>query len=117
MDRMFNKEHFNEFLGWSDKETILIILDEFLKVYNDRLTELADYVAHNDFPNIKFHAHSLKNLVMYYSPYLSNKAELLSEKGKKGDPEGMTELMEELIPSTEVLAEEIRQLIIELKAE
>ncbi|PLX13881.1 MAG: hypothetical protein C0598_02645 [Marinilabiliales bacterium] len=95
--KLINDQSFNESFSYFDKEIVVEIIDIFLNEYEDRLTAIKKSIDELDFPNLKFHAHSLKGVVANFSaPAVQTLAKELEDKGTNSVNENLLENFTEL---------------------
>lgn len=108
---VINKEQFIDSFQYFDKEIVLEIIDIFIDEYPERIENLEISINNKDFPQLKFHAHSIKGVIANFAaPEAQELARQLENKGSSEDIEGTTELFEELKRMTENMLVELEGL-------
>ena len=78
-------EQFNENFQYYDKETIGLVIENFLEESDDRLCKMEKNISDRDFENLSFNSHSFKSVIgnfMAPKPYdvCRNLEELAKQK-------------------------------------
>lgn len=113
---VINKEQFINSFQYFDKEIVLEIIDIFIDEYPERIEKLEISIQNKDFPQLKFHAHSLKGVIANFAaPEAQELARQLENKGSEGDIEGTDELFKELKRMTGIMLLELESLKVEFQ--
>jgi HPt (histidine-containing phosphotransfer) domain-containing protein len=108
---VIDNQSFNDSFQYFDKEIVVEILDIFLNEYEDRLSTIKKSIDEVDFPNLKFHAHSLKGVVANFAaPSAQAAAKALEDKGTNSINDGLLEDYENLKEIILKLVKEIKVL-------
>jgi len=80
-------EQFNENFQYYDKETIGLVIENFLEESDDRMYKMEKNIIDRDFENLSFNAHSFKSVIgnfMAPKPYdvCRNLEELAKQKAE-----------------------------------
>jgi hypothetical protein len=60
---IIDREKFDENFQYYDKETIRLVIDNFLEESDDRLGKMEKSIIERDFQKLSFNAHSFKSVV------------------------------------------------------
>ncbi len=108
MEIMIDHQKFINNFKYFDKEIVCEIIELFIEEYPSRFSTLQQNINESDFESIQFNAHSLKGVISnFLAPDTKELARQLEEKGKKNNPDNISELFEELKSSTEKLLKEL----------
>ncbi|WP_186443165.1 ATP-binding protein [Desulfobotulus alkaliphilus] len=92
-NKIWNKKTLKEFLG-DDRETINIIVQEFMETAPAQIAEIRDLITKNDTGGVRFEAHSLKGVAAHMgAETLSGIAFDMEKKAKAGDLEGCRKIL------------------------
>lgn len=109
--KIIDEQQFNESFGFFDKEIVLEIIDIFLGEYEDRLNTIKKAIDELDFPNLKFHAHSIKGVVANFAaPDVHAQAKIMEDKGTNEDNTDLIENFEKLKNLTYDLIDDLKVL-------
>jgi len=112
---MIDRIRFKENFVYLDKEVIIEIIDIFLSEYQDRLKNIQQNITDNDIHQLKFNAHSLKGVIAnFMDPVTIELSRILDDKAKHNDLINIQDLVNNLTKESEVLAQELREIRIEV---
>ena len=108
---MIDRERFGENFIYLDKEVVIEIIDIFLSEYNERLAAIQKNITEQDFPGLKFNAHSLKGVIAnFMDPVSIELSRTLDDQAKHENNNGLQELYYNLKREIESLAKELQEI-------
>ncbi len=105
---MIDRQKFNDYFQYYDKETIICIIDLFEKELPERFEKIRKNVLENDFDALSFNIHSLKSVSgTFMASEQTELAGKMEEMAICRTNQGMQELYTKLKSATEELLSEL----------
>ena len=114
---MINRAKFKENFKDYDNGVVVLVMDIFLGEYEERLESLQKCINELDFETLHIKAHSLKGVVAYMSPELSEISRVLEFKGREKDSSGLQNTFDNLKTGILDLVVDLRELRSEYEEE
>lgn len=109
---MLNKVHFSENYKDFDQVFLKEIVEMFLEDYKIALINIEKAVLENDYSLLDRAAHKYKGTVSaMFDAELRELLQKMQQMGKKNDTEGAKELLKEITTLSEVLADDLKDMI------
>lgn len=90
-------ERFNENFQYYDQETIHEVIKNFFEESEERMNTLTKHIMDQNFPQLAFHAHSLKSVIgNFMAPKPYELCRKIEEQAKQNNGETIPEMFEEL---------------------
>jgi len=109
--KIVNIDTFNETFQYFDKEIVIEIIDIFINEYPERMSNIKQAIDTNDFPGLKFHAHSIKGVVANFMvPHVQELAKKLEMAGAEQNLNGVKELFSEFNEQCQLLVDDLKEI-------
>jgi len=103
-------ERFNENFQYFDKEIIHEVIENFFLEFEERLGTIEKNIADNDFKQLSFNAHGMKNVIGNFMANAPHElCRRIEEQAKQNSGEGIFELFAELKRLTYAMSDELKE--------
>jgi HPt (histidine-containing phosphotransfer) domain-containing protein len=107
---IIDREKFTENFQYYDKETIRLVIDDFLEESNERLGNMEKNISDSDFQKLAFNAHSFKSVVgNFMAPKPYDVCRMLEEMANQHSNKDIHSLFTELKTLTAGLISELKE--------